>query len=83
MKDRIAVEDSRGASMPTFTDPVKIRKRYLGPRPHDTDSAIWCVITYGICSPLPPYASMLWQQLEREDSSERPLRTLPFGEEQN
>ena len=34
------------------------------PIQYDTDNAISCVITYGICSLLPPYVSMLRQQLD-------------------
>jgi hypothetical protein len=51
----------------------------LEPRLLGTDNAISCVITCEICSLLPPYASMLWQQLRRKVSSERPFRPFPFG----
>jgi hypothetical protein len=49
------------------------------PTPHGTDSAISCVITYEICSLLPPCASMLSATTRRKDSSERPIRPFPSG----
>jgi hypothetical protein len=48
------------------------------PIPHDTDSAISYVITYGICSLLPPCASMLRTQLVCKDSSGPALSAIPI-----
>ena len=50
----------------------------LEPIQYDTDNAIPSVITYKICSLLPPCASMLRQQLDAKDSSARPVRPFPF-----
>ncbi len=44
---------------------LSIFETYISaPRQYDTDNAISNVITFEICSLLPPYASMLRQQLD-------------------
>ena len=48
------------------------------PRLHDTDNAISCVITYEICSLLPPCFDLVGTT-RRKDSSGRALRPIPFG----
>lgn len=50
----------------------------LEPRLHDTDSAISWVITYEICSLLPPCASMLRTQLVCKDSRGPALSAIPI-----
>jgi hypothetical protein len=48
------------------------------PRLRDTDNAISCVITYEICSLLPPCFDVAGTT-RRKDSSGRALRPIPFG----
>jgi hypothetical protein len=67
-----------------FPSPLSLAPSLFGtdtsePKRHGTDSAISCVITYEICSLLPPYALMLSATTRRKDSSERPFRPFPFG----
>ena len=49
------------------------------PKQYDTDNAIWNVITYEICSLLPPYISDVAATTQCKDSSGRPLRPFPCG----
>jgi hypothetical protein len=48
------------------------------PKPRGTDNAISCVITYGICSLLPPCFDV-GDTTRRKDSSGRAFRPIPFG----
>ena len=61
-----------------LSPPSECENDILAPTQHGTDSAISCVITYGICSLLPPCAFVV-ATTPRKDSSERPLRPFPFG----
>lgn len=71
---------SPGYSLPWLLSPLLSISEIgtLEPRPHDTDSAISCVITYEICSLLPPCTSMLRSQLGCKDSSGPALSAIPI-----
>ena len=65
--------------LPSLPLPSKSGIGTWEPIQHGTDSAISYVITFEICSLLPPCASMLSATTPRKDSSERPFRPFPSG----
>jgi hypothetical protein len=71
---------SRGCLSADFLSPApsKFDIDTSEPKPRDTDNAISCVITYGICSLLPPCFDV-GGTTRRKDSSGRAFRPIPFG----
>jgi len=72
---------SLGCSLPWLLLPLPSISEtgILEPRLRDTDSAISCVITYGICSLLPPCALKLWHNLGARIAVGQPHRPFPSG----